>query len=104
MAWCGGLLFIWVGIAALANLGWGVGLLGVGIIGLAAQVVRATHLGLPVEGFGVVVAIFFFVGGAWELLTTYLGDVQIPGGLLPILSIVLGLVLVAAVFFRRAKY
>jgi hypothetical protein len=27
-----GLFFIWVGVAALADLGWGVGLMGVGLI------------------------------------------------------------------------
>ena len=29
-----GLFFIWVGIAFLADLGWGVGLVGVGVLGV----------------------------------------------------------------------
>ncbi|MDH4264254.1 MAG: hypothetical protein OEW45_01330 [Deltaproteobacteria bacterium] len=37
-AW--GLFFIWTGIAFLADVGWGAGLLGVGIITLGAQVAR----------------------------------------------------------------
>jgi hypothetical protein len=98
-----GLLFIWVGFAVLANVGWGVGLLGVGIIGLVAQAVRAAYFGLPAEGIGLVVAILFVVAGAWELLKTYLGQAPISGGLMPILSIVVGVVLVVAAFSRKAR-
>jgi hypothetical protein len=35
-----GLFFIWVGIAILANLGWGIGLIGVGLIILAMLAAR----------------------------------------------------------------
>lgn len=45
-AW--GLFFIWIGVALLTNVGWGVGLLGVGIITLAGQAARKS-LGLEVE-------------------------------------------------------
>jgi hypothetical protein len=98
-----GLLFIWVGFAVLANVGWGVGLLGVGVIGLVAQAVRATYFGLPAEGIGLVVAILFVVAGVWELLKTYLGQAPISAGLMPIPSIVVGLVLVVAAFSRNAR-
>ena len=97
-----GLLFIWVGIALLANVGWGVGLLGVGIIGLGAQAAR-TYFSLPIEGTGLVVPILFVVAGVWELLKTNLGQAPIPGGLIPIFSIVVGVVLVLSTLWRRGR-
>jgi hypothetical protein len=60
-----GLFFIWTGIAALAHVGWGAGLLGVGIIILGAQVTRK-YFGLKLEGFWVVMGVFFVWGGVWE--------------------------------------
>ena len=90
-----GLFLIWIGIAFLANVGWGVGLLGVGTIALGAQPARV-YLGLPTDRFGLVFGIVFVVWGAWELLKMQLGETPIPGSLFPILFIVVGLVLVVA--------
>jgi hypothetical protein len=80
-----GLFFIWIGIALFAHIGWGVGLLGVGIIILGAQVTRK-YFGLKLEGFGVAVGFFFLLGGVWELL-------NVQFGLLPILCIAVGIAL-----------
>ncbi len=60
-----GLFFIWTGIALLADVGWGAGLLGVGIIILGTQVTRK-YFGLKLEGFWVVMGFFFVWGGVWE--------------------------------------
>jgi len=83
-----GLFFIWIGIALFAHVGWGTGLLGVGIIILGAQVTRK-YFGLKLEGFGIVVGFFFLLGGIWELLNVELG-------LLPILCIIVGVALLAS--------
>ncbi len=61
-----GLFFIWMGIALLTHVGWGVGLLGVGIITLGCQAARRHYI-LKLEGFWVVVGLFFFFGGFWDL-------------------------------------
>jgi len=61
-----GLFFIWMGIALLTDVGWGVGLLGVGIITLGCQAARRYYI-LKLEGFWVVVGLFFFLGGIWDL-------------------------------------
>ena len=37
---CWGVFFIWIGVAILADLGWGVGLIGVGLIILGVLVAR----------------------------------------------------------------
>ena len=79
------LFFVWVGIAWLADLGFGIGLLGVGVITLGGQVARKL-MGIAVEGFWVVVGLLFALGGIWELV-----DVQIA--LLPVLLIVFGVAL-----------
>ena len=34
------LFFIWIGIAILANVGWGIGLIGIGVIIIGSMVVR----------------------------------------------------------------
>ena len=90
-----GLFFIWIGIALLADLGWGVGLLGVGIIILGAQLSRR-YLALKLEGFWVVVGFLFLVGGVWELFHVQLA-------LVPILCIVAGVALLASAFGGRPR-
>ncbi len=92
-AW--GLFFIWIGIALLADVGWGVGLLGVGIIILGAQASRR-YLALKLEGFWVVVGFLFVVGGIWELF-----NVQIA--LVPLLCIVAGVALLASALRGRPR-
>lgn len=79
------LFFIWVGIAWLANVGIGIGLLGVAAITLAMQLVRKLQA-MKVEVFWVAVGAAFAVGGLWELL-----NIQIP--LAPLVLIVIGIVL-----------
>ena len=77
------LFFVWVGTAWLANVGLGVGLLGVALVTLGMQAVRRFSA-VKVEGFWVVVGLAFAVGGIWEVL-----DVETP--LAPIFIIAVGL-------------
>jgi uncharacterized membrane protein len=90
-----GLFFIWVGIAFLADLGWGVGLVGVGVLGLGEQMARR-HYHLNMEGFWVVVSFLFIVGGLWTLL-----DAQVA--LVPILLIVAGLAVLVSAFWGKPR-
>ncbi len=89
------LFFIWTGIAFLAHVGWGVGLLGVGIITLGAQAARK-YFALKLEGFWLLVGFFFVAGGIWKLFNIQLG-------LLPILSIIAGFALLVSIFVARAR-
>lgn len=77
------LFFIWVGIAALADVGWGWGLLGVAAIILGEAVVRRLW-DLNIGAFWIVVGLMFLAGGLWELL-------QVPWPLAPLLLIGCGL-------------
>jgi len=87
------LFLIWVGIAWLADVGIGIGLLGVAAITLAMQLVRKLR-GLRVEVFWVVVGLAFGIGGLWQFF-----DVQIP--LAPLVLIIVGIALLAWQFSPR---
>lgn len=89
-----GVFFIWVGIAFLADVGIGVGLLGIGVITLGGQLARK-GLRVRVERFWVLVGLLFFLGGLWTLL-----EIDVP--LVPLLFIVCGVaVLVSAITGKR---
>jgi len=83
----GGALLIWIGIALLGGVGWGVGLLGVGAVLLVEQVVRR-RLAIEFERF--------WVGAG--AVAAGLGVAIIVGlqdALVPILLIIAGGALVA---------
>lgn len=83
------LFFIWIGIAWLAEVGLGIGLLGVSAITLGMQGLRWIS-DLPVEGFWILVGFGFAVAGFWQWF-----DVQLP--LAPLAFIAVG---VALLFWR----
>jgi hypothetical protein len=90
-----GLFFIWMGIALFAHIGWGVGLLGVGIITLGAQAARK-YFDLKLERFWVAVGFLLVVGGICKLFNVHLG-------LVPILCTVAGIALLVSIFVGRAR-
>jgi len=87
------LFFIWIGIAFLLDFGFGVGLLGIGVITLGVQIARTRH-GLKTETFWVIVGILFVLGGFWQLF-----EPGIP--LIPILLIVAGLIVLLSVISKK---
>jgi len=88
-----GLFFIWIGISLIAHTGWGMGLKGVGIIILGTQVARK-YFGLKLEGFWIVVGLFFVLGGVWEFLNIRLG-------FLPFLCIAMGIALLVSTWVGK---
>jgi hypothetical protein len=90
-----GFLFIWFGIALVAHVGWGAGLVGVGLLTVAAQLARR-WLGLTLDRSSVVIGSLFIVGGAWQLL-------EIRFALVPLLCIVAGIALVASAVRRATR-
>ena len=89
-----GLFFVWIGIALLVDLGWGIGLLGVGVIILGTQMARK-FMALQFETFWVVVGVLFVLGGVWELFSVRVG-------LIPILCIVAGVALLVSALVGKA--
>ena len=78
-----------MGIALLLNLGWGVGLLGVGVVMFASQLERM-YFALKVEGFGLVLGVCFAVAGLSRLLDLQWDQAPISAWLVPSLLIVAG--------------
>ena len=94
------LFFLWAGVAFLANVGLGAGLLGLGVITLGAQAVRK-YLELPVKWFWLAVGVLFFAWGWVEWLGIGLRSAPIPGGAAPIAVLVVGIALVTYALLRR---
>jgi len=87
------LFLIWMGIAFLADVGWGWGLLGIGVIILGEAAVRG-GLNLKIEGFWIVCGALFFLGGLWQLF-------HVPWPLPPVLLILVGLAVLWGAFSGR---
>ncbi len=90
------LFFVWVGIAWLADVSLGVGLLGVAVITLGMQAIRKAA-GVRVEGFWVLVGLGFAVAGLWQWL-----DVETP--LAPFVLIVIGIALFIGRVWPRTRH
>jgi len=90
IAWA--LFLIWVGVAVLANFGWGWVLLGLSAIVLGAQAAlwRKTE---KYETFAVVCGLIFLAGGAWQVL-------GLTWPLAPVLLIALGAGMLWNAIFR----
>jgi len=87
-----GLFFLWVGASFLFDVGWGIGLLGVGVLTLAMQGLRR-GFGLELEGFWVLVGSGFTLAGVLEL-----GAINVA--LLPILLMAFGVYVLASAIRR----
>lgn len=90
------LFFIWVGIALLADVGLGIGLLGVAAITPGIQAARKSA-SLPAEGFWVLVGIGFAVAGLRHWL-----DIELP--LAPIVLVVIGVALLVTRVWPRSSH
>jgi hypothetical protein len=90
-----GLFFIWVGIAVLAKLSWGIGLVGVGVLVFGGQLARK-YVGLTFEAFWAVCGALFVIGGIWELLSVRVS-------LVPVLAIAAGAALLVSALRGKAR-
>jgi len=88
-----GLFFIWIGVVWLADLGLGVGLLGVSVLLLGTQYVRRL-LGFELEAFGIVAGLCVGIGGLWKLF-------GLKTDLVPVLLIVVGALMIVTLLLRR---
>lgn len=95
-----GLFFIWIGMAFLLDVGWPLGIAGLGVIALGAQGARR-YEGLRVDHFGFAMGVAMVVWGAWSYLQPRFGPLQVPGAFWPVLFIAVGAVLVARAVVRR---
>lgn len=85
-----GLVFLWIGLAMLAGLSSGIGLLGIGVIILGLQLVRK-YIDLGMEGFWVIIGLMFTFGGLGSLYekdVPVLATVLVLAGLLLLVSVI----------------
>jgi hypothetical protein len=97
-----GAFFIWVGVAFLANVGWGVGLFGVGIIAIGVQLVRSL-LALKVDRWGFGFGTCLAIAGLVLWLEIRLDKVALPSWLVPAAFIALGVAIVVSGWARRNR-
>lgn len=90
-----GLLFMWVGISLATRIGWGVALVGVGLIMLGVQGARKVN-GLALDRFAFTVGGVLVAGGLWE---TVYGSVAV----VPLLCIAVGAVLLVSALTGRPR-
>lgn len=95
-----GLFFIWIGIAFMVDVGWGVGLLGVGVIMLCVQAAR-TYFGLKLDWFGLVLGVCFAVAGVSRLFDLHLDKAPISVWLVPSLFIIAGVAALVSAWRHR---
>jgi len=88
-----GLLSIWTGAALLMGVDWGTGLIGAGLIVLAAQAARR-YLGVRLDGFGLVAGLLLLACGVWTLF-----DIRIR--VVPLLFIGAGIALLLSTWTSR---
>lgn len=92
-----GLLFVWVGVAALFGFGWGYGLIGVGVIILCSQIAHYMVGESQIDWFSTICGVMFLFGGIWVLF-------GISVSLVPILIILAGVaLLISALTSRPAR-
>lgn len=89
-----GTFFVWLGIALLADLGWGFGLLGIGLIALGAQAARWL-MRLRLEGFWLLFGVGFVIAGSSRLVGAPLPPI-------PVVLVLAGLTLVIAAVLDSA--
>ncbi len=89
-----GLLFVWAGVAALLSVGWGYGLLGVGVIILGIQMAHYVVGDFRMDWVSTISGVMFLFGGVWVLF-------GISASLAPVLAIVAGIALMLSSLTSR---
>lgn len=89
-----GVFFVWIGLALLASLPWGIWMIGVGVIIFGAQVSRRLAT-LRLEAFWIAVGALFVIGGVSEI-----AKFQLDIAIIPALCILVGVGLLTSVLRR----
>lgn len=95
-----GLFFLWVGVALGADLGWGIGLLGTGLISLGGQLARSLS-GVVVDRWSVGFGVCLSLAGLLQWLDLQMGRTPWPAWALPVAIAALGVVILASTWMRR---
>lgn len=94
-----GLFFLWVGVAIVAGLSWGVVLFGTGILSLGVQVARRLG-GLAVAGWSVVFGTCLSLAGLVQWLQLPEGTLHLPAWVVPGGFALLGIAILVSTWKR----
>lgn len=97
-----GLFFIWVGTAFLLDVGWPVGVLGVGLIMIGAQVARGAFR-LRVDRFGLVLGACLAGCGTLGALGISVDAAPIVASVVPALLIAAGVAVLLSAWRHRPR-
>lgn len=95
-----GVFFIWVGIALVASVGWGLALLGMGAISLAVQLARR-RASLPVDWSSVGFGACLSAVGMMLWLDIPLGRAPVPTWAVPAAFAALGVAILLSTWLRK---
>ena len=95
-----GLFFLWVGVALLANVGWGAALLGTGVISLGVQLARRLS-GIAVDRWSVGFGACLSVAGLVQWVDIPVGKVPLSAWAFPAAFAGLGMVILVSTWVRR---
>lgn len=93
-------VFIWIGVALLVDVGWGVFFLGTGAIMLGAQVARG-YFALKLDRFSLVVGLLLVGAGVLRALDLHLDKASVPPWLVPLVFIAVGVAIVVFAWKRK---
>lgn len=97
-----GVFFIWVGVALVANVGWGIALPGTGVISLAVQLSRSL-LALPVDRWSVGFGGCLVVAGLLQWLDAPSDEAPLPTWAFPAAFVALGVAILVWIWARRNR-
>ena len=95
-----GLFFLRVGIGLVAGIGWGIALLGTGVISLGVQFSRRLS-GLSVDRWSVGFGACLTLAGLVQCLDVPLGKAPLPAWAVPAAFAVLGVAILVSTWVRR---
>jgi hypothetical protein len=97
-----GVFFVWVGVTLLANVGWGIALLGTGVIWLRIQLSRRL-LALAVDPWSVGLGGCLVVAGLLQWLEVPSDQAPMPTWAFPAAFVALGIAIVVWISTRRIR-
>jgi hypothetical protein len=95
-----GLFFLWVGVAIIAGVGWGIALLGTGFISLGVQFARRLSA-LPVDRWGAGFGVCLSVAGLTQWLDVPLGKTPLSAWAVPAVFAAIGIAILVSTWVRR---
>jgi hypothetical protein len=97
-----GVFFIWVGVAIMANVGWGIALIGAGVISLGVQIARRLSA-LPVDRWSAGFGTCLVVAGLVLRFDLTSGKPSLSAWIFPVVIMGLGVAILVSVWLRKDR-